>query len=56
METTTRLNSRVIIDAEDDKYLYGRWNDNEDVWYPCRWTVGGFLWDSTRISSLDIKV
>jgi len=41
METTTRYGSRVIIDAKDDYYLYGRWYDGESEWFPTRWHKDG---------------
>ena len=55
METTTRINSRVIIDVVTNEYLYGRWFDGINAWFPGRWNVEGKLHDGALMSSLDIK-
>ena len=56
MDTTTRLGSKVIIDAKNSEYLYGRWFDGKSEWYPARWHVTGKLWPShhNHESALDL--
>lgn len=56
METSTRLDSRVMLDHIIGDYVFGIWHDGVDSWYPGKWnnTTGKYLEADQANVSLDI--